>query len=181
MKRIGRCVILTFFLFFIAVKFAGAVYAQYMKLELENPGQQINVGDVFNVNVLINTQGVEAINGDTLILFDPTKINILNGTSRNFFTFSFSTMISGVENKFLASSWEESIAHAKSSTTDMPFYTISIKAEGKAQTQLAFECATGSEADTNINRSSDSADVVKCPLQPLNLNIGDNISLTTTP
>ena len=165
----------------MSAKFSGKAYAQYFKLELENPGQQINVNDIFNVNVVINTEGVEAINGDALLVFDPTKLNILNAQSQNFFTFAFSTMISGVDNKYLASSWEESIAHAKSSTTDSAFYTLSVKATGRGQTQISFECATGSEADSNINRSSDSADVITCPLDPLSLNIGGSISPTTPP
>ena len=180
MKRTA-CLFFLITLFLIAPKFRGAVYAQYFKLELENPGQQIKVNDVFNVNLSINTEGVEAINGDALLLFDPAKISILNGQSQNFFTFAFSTMISGVNNKYLASSWDESVAHEKSSSVDTPFYTLSVKAVGNGQTEISFECATGSEADSNINRSSDATDVISCPLTPLSLSIGETTGPTTPP
>lgn len=180
MKRFSA-LILFFILFIISAKFAPKVNAQYFSMELENPGSQINVNDIFNVKIMINTEGVEAINGDALLIFDPTKLNILNATGDNFFTFSFSTLISGMSNKYLASSWEESIAHAKSSSAETPFYTLSVKAIGAGQTDMKFECAQGSEADTNINRSSDSADVVNCPLNPLSLNIGSAGGPTSEP
>lgn len=158
------------FVFFMAS--ANSVEAQIYKMVLENPSAAINADDTFNVKVLINTEGVEAINGDALIIFDPAKISIESAQSNNFFTFAFSTLVSGSSNKYLASSWEESVAHAKSSTADTPFYTLSLKAISNGATQLSFDCTNGSEADTNINRSSDSNDVVKCPLSPLALNIG---------
>ncbi|OGG05499.1 hypothetical protein A3D05_01570 [Candidatus Gottesmanbacteria bacterium RIFCSPHIGHO2_02_FULL_40_24] len=172
MRKIYTGIIFSFLIFLFSAVSAGSVYAQYFNLELENPGQSINVNDIFNVKIMINTQGVEAINGDALLQFDSGKISILSAQSENFFTFAFSTFISGSNNKYLASSWEESIAHAKSSSSETPFYTLSVKAVGSGQTQLTFICQSGSEADTNINRSADSADVVNCPLQPLNLNIG---------
>src|SRR5512141_2153092 len=94
---------------FLAVLFAfaaqpRAVLAQYFKMELETPNTAIKAGDTFNVKMSINTQGVEAINGDALIVFDPAKISIESAQSSNFFTFAFSTLVSGSTNKYLASS-----------------------------------------------------------------------------
>lgn len=149
-----------------------SAFAQSYKLQLSPVGQTINVGTTFTVQVLINTGGIEAINGDVLLIYDPAKLSITNAQSANFFTYSTSTAISGTDNKYLASSWEESIAHAKSTATDTPFYNLTLQALSGGSTQLSFECVAGSEADTNINQASDSQDIVTCPLLPLSLNIG---------
>lgn len=173
-----------FLLIFVLFLFSApinTVLAQVYKMELADPAQEIKVDDTFNVKVLINTEGIEAVNGDVLLIFDPLKLSVVTAASDNFFTYNFSTLISGADNKYLASSWEESIAHAKRSSSDTPFYTLSVKAVGSGQTSLSFDCTNGSEADTNINQSSDSSDVVKCPLSPLDLNIGGQTGPTNTP
>src|SRR3989344_7760814 len=94
MKKVLGISLLSASFFFISAGFGNAVYAQYFKLELENPGRTISLNDIFNVQVQINTEGVEAINGDALILFDPSKLEIMSAQSEDFFTFSFSTLIS---------------------------------------------------------------------------------------
>lgn len=180
MRNILKISIFTVIFFIVSGK-VNSAYAQYFKMVLENPGQAINVGDEFKINLLINTQGVETINGDALLVFDPNKISITSGVSDNFFTFSTSTLIAGSNSKYLATSWEESIAHAKTSTTETPFFTLTAQALKAGSTQITFECVPGSEADTNINRASDSEDVVKCPLSPLSLNIGSEGVLSPTP
>lgn len=171
MKRIYFVFILTilFLIPFIRVR---AAYAQAYKFELADPGQSIGVGDSFNVKVLINTNNIDSINGDTLIIFDPAKIAITGSQTQNFFTYAFATPLAGVNNKYLASSWEESIAHAKKSSSFTPFYLLTLKAQATGSTQISFDCTNGSEADTNINRASDSKDIVVCPLDPLTINIG---------
>ena len=72
---------------FLLAERKSAVYAQYYSIDLENPNQTINAGDTFNVKVYINTENVEAINGDVLLDFDPDKISIESAASDNFFLF----------------------------------------------------------------------------------------------
>lgn len=140
----------------------------YFKLGLANEAVPVLAGNSFEVKILINTGGVETINGDAVIIFDPSKINIVGAQSNNFYIFSYSTPIG--DNKYLVSSWEESIAHAKKSAFDTPFATLTITAKEQGLTSISFDCTSGSETDTNIN-AIDLQDIVNCPLIPLYLNI----------
>jgi len=154
--------------------------AQVFKFELSQPTQNIAVGSSFDVNLLIDTAGQEAINGDALIIYDPAKLVINSAASNNFFTYFSANPLGGTNNKYLVSSWEESIAHAKSSSTAIPFATLNLIAQSAGTTTLTFECTPGTEADSNINRASDSTDMINCNgLTPLTLSIGT--SGPTTP
>ena len=54
MKKILNILVLIIIIFVTSAKF-GQVFAQSYKMELENPGTEINVNDTFNVKILINT------------------------------------------------------------------------------------------------------------------------------
>ena len=168
-----------FLLIFLATARVHAVFAQSYTMQLENSGQAIGVGNSFNVNILINTGGQEAINGDVLLTFDPAMVSIDSATTDNFFTYHSATPLGGSDTKYLTSSWEESIAHAKTSSADTSYFTLTLTAKATGSTSLTFDCVNGSEADTNINRASDSKDIVICPLQPLNIDIGSTPSNPT--
>lgn len=161
----------------------GAAYAQTFKFELVNPTQTISAGKNFQVKVLINTGGVQAINGDALIVFDPAKLGINGSQTNNFFSYFSGNKLGGSNSKYLVSSWEESVAHAKSASADTLFATLDVNAAGgTGATTLSFECQAGSEADTNINQASDSKDIVKCAdLKTLSLNIGAATTGTPSP
>jgi hypothetical protein len=167
-----------------------AAHAQVFKMELANPSQTINVGDTVSVKILINTNNVSTINGDALITFDPSKVSIQGAQTGNFFTYFSNNALEGSSNKYLISSWEETIAHAKSSSTDTAFATFDVKALSAGSSVLSFECSAGTGADSNINQASDSADVINCAsLTPLTLTIGSgngtpsptSTTLTSTP
>jgi len=167
---------LGFFIFGIVVFLSQGVketYAQTFKLELANPSQTISVGSAFQVKILINTGEQQAINGDALISFEPAKVSIDTAVTGDFFSYFSASPLGGVDNKFLASSWEESVAHAKTSSTDTLFATLSLTAKASGTTSLSFDCTAGSEADSNINKASDSTDILNCSvLAPLSLTIG---------
>lgn len=137
-------------------------FAQIYKLELTDPTKTACTGETFQVNLLINTAGAQTINGDALLSFDPALVKVESAQTGNFFTYFSSTSLSGVNNQYLVSSWEESIAHTKSSTTDTLFATLMLRAESGGNANLSFLCTTGSEADSNINRASDSEDIIDC-------------------
>lgn len=169
------------FILFVASALASNVYAQTFKFELADPSASISAGSTFKVKVLINTNGQETINGDALIKFDDTKVSIDSAQKENFFTYFSANPLGGTTNKYLISSWEESVAHAKSSTTDTLFATTTLTAKASGSTALSFECTAGTEADSNINRASDARDIINCSaLQPLSLTIG-SAGPTSTP
>jgi hypothetical protein len=173
MKHLTRILVFIFcMLAFLRV--ADAAYAQSFKFQLSNVTQTIQVGSQFQVRVMIETGNQQTINGDALINFDPNKVSIDNATSGNFFTYFSAVPISGTSNQYLVSSWEESVAHAKSTAADTLFATLTLTAKQAGSTALSFECTSGSEADSNINRSSDSQDILSnCgALVPLSLTIG---------
>lgn len=158
---------------FISSVFASPVSAQTFKFELANPSASISAGSSFQVKILINTGGQQTINGDALIKFDDTKVSINSAQSGSFFTYFSGNPLGGTTNKYLISSWEESVARAKSSTTDTLFATATMTAKASGSTSLSFECTPGTEADSNINRASDARDIISCSaLQPLTFNIG---------
>lgn len=166
-------------LFLTSTIFAKQASAQTFRFEQAVPGQTIASGSNFNLKILINTNGQEAINGDALIIYDPAKVSIDSAVSGNFFTYFSANQLGGSSNKYLVSSWEETIAYAKSSTTDTLFATLTLKAKTSGSTTLSFDCTSGTEADSNISRASDSTDIINCSaLQALNLTIG---SSTTAP
>lgn len=172
-------VLFTLLFFFITAP-VKSVNAQVFKLELANPGATINVGDSFNVNIMINTAGQEAINGDALINFENNKVSINSAVNGNFFTYFAATALGGTNNKYLVSSWEESIAHAKSTSVDKLFATLTLTALAGPSTSLSFDCTPGTEADSNINRASDSQDIINCDgLNTLSLTIGGEGSVPT--
>ncbi len=160
-----------------------SAFAQSMKLELANPSQQISVGDTFQVRLLINTGGVDTINADALLLFESAKVAITDVVTENFYTYFSHVPLSGNPNQYLISSWEESIAHAKSSTSDTPIGILSVKANAVGSTTFSFVCTPGTEADSNINRASDSQDILSgCSgLTPLTLSIGTGGGGSPTP
>ena len=165
-------------LFFLTAT-VNAAYAQIFKLELADPAVPIAVGGNFQVKILINTGGQPAINGDALLSFENTKLGITLTQTGNFFSYFSANPLGGTANKYLVSSWEESVAHAKSSTTDTLFATMTLTAKAAGTTSLSFDCTAGNEADSNINRSSDSQDVINCSsLTPLSLTIGGGGGVT---
>ncbi|MBI5452710.1 hypothetical protein HY945_04555 [Candidatus Gottesmanbacteria bacterium] len=181
-------IILTFFiigiLFTVSSVTASGVYAQYFKFQLGNPTAAIKVGDNFDVKVMINTNSIQTINGDALINFEPSKLTIDPALVKtgNFYTYFSANTLGGTTNKFLISSWEESVARPKSSSTDTLYATMTIKANSAGTATLSFDCTAGSEADSNINQASDSKDIINCSaLQPLTINIGSASGPTLTP
>ena len=177
--------ILTIFIVFIFLLGSASIhaaYAQSFKFELANPEQTINSGSTFQVKILINTGGVETINGDALFTFDPAKVSMDSATTGNFYSYFAANPLGGSTTKYLVSSWEESVAHAKSTSTDVLFATLSLTAKACGTTQLSFDCTNGTEADSNINRASDSKDIITCPLAPLNISLcGADTGGTPTP
>lgn len=160
-----------------------SVFAQSpsMKFVLANPGAPIKVGDTFSVKILIDTTGIDTINGDALFTFEPAKVSINTAVTGDFFTYFSSSPLGGYTDKYLVSSWEESVAHAKKTTTsDTLFATLTLSAVSEGTTTLSFDCTTGSESDTNINRT-DSRDIITCPLQPLSFTIGAGGGGSTVP
>lgn len=177
-KFILRFPIFFVMFFLLASVTAGATCAQTFKFELVNPETPINAGTDFQVKILINTAGIDTISGDALVVFDESKVSVNSAVTGDFFTYFSSNPLGGHSDKYLVSSWEESVAHAKSSSSDTLFATMTLSPKASGTTSLSFECATANEADTNINQASDSGDIVKCPLDPLSITIGAG---STTP
>jgi hypothetical protein len=167
MKRNILTILLTLSLF-ITSAWANEVHAQYFKFNLKTPQAQVAVGQPAELSVLINTTGQQAINGDVLFTFDPAAVTINSAKNAEpvFFTYFSASPLGGAANKYLLSSWEESVAHAKSSTTDTVMATINFTLKSSCAT-LTFDCTAGTESDSNINRASDSKDIIACPLTPL--------------
>lgn len=148
-------------------------YAQYFKFDVSEVTQPVPVGSTFNVKILINTAGIQVISGDALFGFDPSKVSINSAESGNFFTYFSGTPLGGANNKYLVSSWEESISSAKSSSSDTLFATLSLTAKTNGTAVLSFDCTVGSEADSNINQASDSKDIIKCSgMTPVTIALG---------
>ena len=74
--RLVICLIVFSVLSAVSTVTASEVNAQTFKFQLSNPSQSINVGDNFDVKVMINTASEQTINGDALITFEPAKINV---------------------------------------------------------------------------------------------------------
>ncbi len=176
---------LGFFIFgIVAFLSLGAkeTYAQTFKLELANPSQTISVGSAFQVKVLINTGGQQAINGDALITFNPAAVSVDSAVTGSFFSYFSANPLGGTNNKYLVSSWEESVAHAKTTSADTLFATMSLTAKTNGTTSLSFDCTAGNEADSNINKASDSTDILNCSgLTPLSLTIGSGGDVAASP
>lgn len=179
MKLLFKSLIVALFILFTAN--VHAAYAQYFKFDVSGVTQPVPVNSNFTVKVMINTAGIQTISGDALVIFDPTKVSINSATSGNFFTYFSGTPLGGATNKYLVSSWEESITSAKSSSSDTLFATLNMTAKANGSTSLSFDCTASSEADSNINQASDSKDIIKCDqMTPVTLTIGTG-GTTTTP
>lgn len=180
MKKFLFIFILSGFLF-LASGNVSAVNAQVLKFQLD-PSTVVKTGVPFQVQVLINTGGVPTTNADAMIVYDPSVISI-NPTLfvvGSFYPTYSQNLLEGSVNKYLVSGYVKDISSPKSSTTDTLFATISLTALTSGATQLSFDCTSGSTADSNINRASDSTDVISCPLTPLALTITNSGGATTT-
>lgn len=165
-------------LFAASSVFAENANAQVFKFQLANPSETITKDKNFQVKIMINTAGKATNNGDALINFDPVKVSINSATTGNFFhSFSDAGLLGGTTNKYLVSSWE-GVGYEKTASTDTLFATLDLTAKACGSASLSFDCTAGSEADSNINQSSDSKDIIQCPLQPLNFTV---ICGSTTP
>jgi len=155
---------------------AEAVNAQTFTFQLTDPSKTtISQGSNFGVNVMINTAGQQTISGDALITFDSTKVNIDSAKAGGFYnTDNFSgTILGGSTSKFLVSAWEESIAHQKSSNSDVLFATLNMTAKSQGSATLSFDCTAGNTADSNITKASDQTDILNCSsLKTFSLTIG---------
>lgn len=145
-----------------------AAYAQVFKFELGTAAGDVKVGSPVQVKILINTAGQQTINGDALFTFDPSGISVDSATTGNFYTYFSALPLGGSTTKYLVSSYEESVAHAKSTSTDTLFATLNLTLKS-SPTTLSFDCTSGTGSDSNINRSSDSKDIIVCPLTPLTI------------
>src|SRR3989338_3609490 len=96
-KRLLILMILVFMLSLWAGLRPGSVLAQSasMSFVLADPGTTINVGDAFAVNILINTQDIDTINGDALFTFEPVNIRVDSASTGNFFTYFASSPLDG--------------------------------------------------------------------------------------
>lgn len=155
---------------FFASGMVSVAHAQIFKFQLETPADQIAVGAPVQVNILINTAGQAVMNGDALFTYDPANISVDSATTGNFFTYYSATPLGGSNNKYLVTGWE-GVGYDKSSTTDEVFYTINMTLKG-SPTTLSFDCTAGTAADSNINRASDTQDIIVCPLAPLTITAG---------
>ncbi len=121
---------------------------------------------------MVNTTGKQIINIDGIIVYDPAKVTINSAQTGHFLAYFYASPLGSSTNKHILSNWEENISNPKLSTTDTLWATLNITFKEKGETSLSFDCTQGSEADSNINRASDSLDIIKCDsLVPLILRI----------
>lgn len=177
-------ILLTIGIFFALAASAQGVYAQTFTLQPVDPAKSISVGDSFQVNILINTNGEKVNNGDALVNFDPLKVSINSAQFATFFpyiSYSHADLLGGQTSKYLVTIGQDNVAQAPSSTVNTLFATLNLTARGGGTTSLSFDCTPGTGADTNINRASDAQDIINCSaLTPLNLTIGGSV-ITPSP
>lgn len=147
------------------------------KLNFVNPSQTIKVGDVFDIQVLIDTAGQKTLGADSMIIFDSEKVSInpSNVRTGNYFDFLQANRPydpvtkQQFDNKLIMNGWQKYENNPKYSYNDSLFTTITIKAQAEGVSNISFDCTSGS-TDTNIWDTNQN-DIVKCPLEPLTLNI----------
>lgn len=171
-------------LVFIFSTFRSEAFAQYFTLQLSGDGSTVDCGQNFQTKILINTLGEKTVSADALIKYDPTKvkINIDKSVKGDFYTYFSANPLGGANDKVLISSWEESIAHEKSTTTDTLMATLDMTPLSAGSTTLSFDCVGTTGSDSNINRSLDFSDIIKCAdNKPLTFTISGTGACTSTP
>src|SRR3989338_11126398 len=161
------------------------VLAQYFTLQLATTSATVACSQNFQTKILINTVGEKTIAADALIKYDPVKvkINFDKSVKGDFYTYFSANPLGGYSDKALISSWEESVAREKSTTTDTLMATLDITPLSAGSTTLSFDCVGTTGADSNINRSLDFSDIIKCAdNKPLTFKItGTDTACGTTP
>lgn len=178
MNKILIIFLIGFFLFLSSGRLH-AVSAQVLKFQLPT-SQAIQSGVPFQAQILINTGGIQTINADAMVVFDPAiiTVNTAGFQAGTFYPAYLQKLVEGSLNKYLISGYVRDIGSPKTSSTDTLFATLSLTAKTSGSTQLSFDCVPGSTADSNISQS-DSQDVIECPLQPLTVTIGGGGADTT--
>lgn len=158
-------------------------YAE-LKLQLASPSSLMRVGEKYDINILINTNGEKVISSDALVKFDSDKVTINPDLIRNgnLFPYFTANQINNDNNRYLITSWYESTNIYLSTNIDTLFASFNITAKKEGQTTIQLECNPGSEADSNINYSVTGQDIIKCPISPLIITINSATdSATPTP
>lgn len=159
------------------------VFAQSFSFEQVNPAATTNIGNTFDVRININTGGTGANSGDALIIFDPTRLSVSSATDGHFFHYFNASPLGGAPTKHLVSGWEDPGHEVRSSSATL-FSTLTLTVRSCGATTLAFDCTAGTDADTNINRATDSRDIVNCTQSlPITLNLcgGGTVAPTSPP
>ncbi len=172
------------FLVFILTLGRSQTLAQYFNLQLPSGGSTVACSQNFQTKILINTVGEKTIAADALIKYDPAKIkiNFDKSVKGDFYTYFSANPLGGFSDKALISSWEESVAREKSTTTDTLMATIDMTPLSAGSTTLSFDCVGTTGADSNINRAADFTDIIKCAdNKPLTFTITGSCLPATTP
>lgn len=161
-RKIFLSLLLSFTFILTLVK--DQTFAQYFNLQLATTSATVACSQNFQTKILINTVGEKTIAADALIKYDPVKvkINFDKSVKGDFYTYFSATPLGGFSDKALISSWEESVAREKSTTTDTLMATLDITPLSAGSTTLSFDCVGTTGADSNINKASDYTDIIKC-------------------
>lgn len=119
-------------------------------------------GELFSVDLKVDTQGEAVTSADALLNFDSSILSVTSVTPGTFFPQNFEPVISASQ-VYIAGSVEK-VTQNRTGTGLLS--TINFKAIGSGVTPLSFECIPGKTFDSNINKDTteptDNLDIINC-------------------
>ena len=153
-EKLSFVSLITVVLLFILAKPASVSAAT---LSLSPQARLIKPGETFSVDVLINTKGESVTFADVYFTHDKTLLEAITVTNGTFFPNTYHVLTPG--EPYLSGALSQT---GESYTGTGKVATITFKALKEGVDTMAFKCAPGKTADTNIARLSDGADIIEC-------------------
>ena len=169
------CVLL--FLFLVPASQVWAINKAFFSLS--SPDTLPKVGETFNIDITLNTDGANVKSADAVLTFDPAKLSVVSLTPGAIFDSYPTKNFDALGNIKLSGAMTSATA---SFSGIGKFGTITFKGDSSGTTTISFSCTPGKTNESNITQILTNADIVDCgKLSPSSISIAAVGAPTITP
>lgn len=155
MRYSGITRILSLLAFFLVMPVIAHVHAA--TLDFDAATKSVNVGDVFNLTVVVKAGTEQVRSSDAYISFDPAYVEPQsNITTGGFFSIIFNT----INTNYVYVAGMENTGSTKTGTGNLA--TIPFKAKKSGSVILTYICGQGGSTDSTIIKASGSTNIIDC-------------------
>lgn len=144
----------SFFIFY----FLFPPFAEAASFSLEPQSHTGSVGESFDVQLKINTEGEQTTSADVILLYDENILETVTVTGGGFYPQNFKNLTSG---KIYVGGAVQNATESKAGEGLLS--TITFKGKSAGTTAARFDCTPGKTSDSNISKNdSEATDILDC-------------------